>query len=218
MRSAEREAAEAAVLANFRAEPPAPPKPHRRLSKPRVGPRMRAIQAFASAYPGESATTVVAATTGPYRRWIGAPSHRKALFRAEAAGLVIIDCTHANIYRVFADEGDRQQYYADREAEQLSEARALADVVSALPGCTKTAALRAADVPVRVLNKAVDAGLVLVEYGRANLCHLFAGERDKKIWRLRRELLEAGTPAERVAEIRTEIDRLQAERARTWAQ
>jgi hypothetical protein len=198
--------------------PPAPPKPLRKRSKPRVGPRMRAIQAFASAYPGESATTVVVATTGPYKRWSGHPSHRKALYRAEAAGLVIIDYVQPNFYRVFANEGDRQQFYADHEAGELGQVRALADVVSALPGCTKTTALRAADVTVRVLNKAIDIRLVLVEYERANRCRLFATERDKKIWHLQRELLQPGTPAEQVAEIRAAIDHLQAKRTMTWAQ
>jgi hypothetical protein len=48
------------------------------------------------------------------------------------------------------------------EAEELGEVRVLADVVSAFPGGTKTAALRAADVPVRVLNKAIDIIWILL--------------------------------------------------------
>jgi hypothetical protein len=185
--------------------------------KPRIGPRMRAMQAFAFAHPGESAATVVAATTGPYKRWVGHSSHRKALFRAEDAGLVIIDRTHAHIHRVFASEDDRVQYYADLESEQLNKTRAVADVVSAMPGCSKSIVLRTAAVPVHVLNSAITAGLVLVEYERANFCRLFATELDKQIWHLRRELLEPSTPSKRVAELRTEIDHLQAERAQTWA-
>jgi hypothetical protein len=52
--------------------------------------------------------------------------------------------------------------------------------VSALPGCSKAGALRAADMPVRVLNRAIAAGLVLVEYEHANRFHLFATDRDRK--------------------------------------
>jgi len=225
VRTASYHAAEAAKLANFRAEPPvppAPPKPRRKLSKPRVGPRMRAIQAFASAYPGESATTVVAATTGPYKRWTGAPSHRKALYRAEAAGLVIIDRVQPNLYRVFVSEADRKAWYQrqEQEAKAITPGmRELADIVSAMPGISKSGALQAADMGSdRELARAIDAGLIIVEHVRSNLFRLFATERDKKIWHLRRELLQPGTLAERVAEIRAEIDRLQAERAQTWAQ
>ncbi len=34
---------------------------------------------------------------------------------AEAAGLIIFDHVRANLTRVFANEADRAQYYADRE-------------------------------------------------------------------------------------------------------
>ena len=39
---------------------------------------------------------------------------------------------------------------------------------------------------------------------------------DRRRWYLRRELLQPGTPAERVAEIRAEVSALEAERAATW--
>jgi hypothetical protein len=100
--------------------------------------------------------------------------------------------------------------------------RELQAIVSALPGCTKAAALRAAGLPTRgtgsgrELNRAITAGLVLVEHERANLCRLFASERDRRRWHLARDLMMPGTPAERVAEIRAEITALDAERAATW--
>ncbi len=100
--------------------------------------------------------------------------------------------------------------------------RELADIVSAMPGCSKSDALRAAGLPTRgmgsgrELNRAVAAGLIIVEHERCNLLRLFATERDQRRWHLRRELLQPGTPADRVAEIRAEISALEAERAATW--
>jgi hypothetical protein len=79
--------------------------------------------------------------------------------------------------------------------------RELADIVSAMPGCSKSGALRAAGLPVRgmgsgrELNRAISAGLILVEHERANLCRLFASERDRKRWHLAREIMTPGTPA-----------------------
>jgi hypothetical protein len=79
--------------------------------------------------------------------------------------------------------------------------RELADIVSAMPGCSKSDALRAAGLPThglgsgRALDRAIAAELIIVEYERVNLCHLFATQRDRKRWHLRRELLQPGTPA-----------------------
>ena len=98
--------------------------------------------------------------------------------------------------------------------------RELAGIVSAMPGCSKSDALRAAGLPVRglgsgrELNRAIMAGLILVEHERANLCRLFGSERDRTRWHLMREALTPGIPAERVAAIRAEID---AQRAATRA-
>ena len=101
--------------------------------------------------------------------------------------------------------------------------RELADIVCAMPGISKSGALRAAGLPVRgmgagrELNRAIDVGLVVVEHERANLCRLFATERDRRRWHLVRDLLTPGIPAGRVAEIRAEITALDAERAATWS-
>jgi hypothetical protein len=98
----------------------------------------------------------------------------------------------------------------------------IADFVSAVPGCTKADALRAAGLEPRdigsnkPLNRAILAGFVIVEHEWSNRCHLFANQRDRERWHLRRELLIPGTPAGRIAEIRTELARLDAERAATW--
>ena len=98
----------------------------------------------------------------------------------------------------------------------------LHDVVSCMPGCSKTAALRAAGLSLSgmgrwaPLDRAVAAGLVVVERERVNRYRCFANERDRAVWHLRRELLQPGTPAERVAEIRAEISALDAERAASW--
>jgi hypothetical protein len=100
--------------------------------------------------------------------------------------------------------------------------RELHDIVSASPGISKSDALRAAGLPTRglgsgrELNRAIAAGLVIVEHERANLCRLFASERDRKRWHLTREAMIPGIPAGRVAEIRAEITRLDAARAATW--
>lgn len=101
--------------------------------------------------------------------------------------------------------------------------RELADIVSAMPGFSKSDALRAAGLPTRglgsgrELNRAIAAGLVVVEHERANLCRLFASERARRRWHLAREALTPGTPAGRVAEIRAEIASLDVERAATWS-
>jgi hypothetical protein len=100
--------------------------------------------------------------------------------------------------------------------------RELEAIVSAMPGISKSDALRAARLPVRgmgsgrELNRAIIVGLIIVEHERVNLCRLFASERDRRRWHLVRELLTPGTPAGRVAEIRSEVSVLDAERAETW--
>jgi hypothetical protein len=100
--------------------------------------------------------------------------------------------------------------------------RELADMVSAWPGCSKSDALRAAGLPTRgpgagrELHRAVAAGLILVEHEHASRCRLFATERDRHRWHLARELLRPGMPAQRVAEIQTEIIALDAARAASW--
>jgi hypothetical protein len=97
----------------------------------------------------------------------------------------------------------------------------LRDIVSAMPGISKSDALRAADLPThglgsgRSLNRAIGHGLIIVEYER-NFTHLFATERDRVRWHLRRELLQPGIPAERVAEISAEIRDIDGERSATW--
>lgn len=98
----------------------------------------------------------------------------------------------------------------------------IADYVSAVPGCTKSDALRAAGLDPRdmgshkPLNRAIIAGLVVVEHVWSNRCALFHTERDRQRWHLRAELLAPGTTAERIEEIRADIERLDAERANTW--
>jgi hypothetical protein len=97
---------------------------------------------------------------------------------------------------------------AKRIGPRMAEIQA---IVSALPGISKRGALLAAGLPVSGVNRdapvhrAVAAGLILVERERSNHYRLFATERDRKRWHLWRELLVAGTPAERVAEIAAQI-------------
>lgn len=101
--------------------------------------------------------------------------------------------------------------------------RELQAIVSAMPGCSKSDALRAAGLPThglgsgRELNRAIAAELIIVEYEHARRCRLFATERDRRRWHLAREIMTPGIPAERVAEIRAEITKLDAERTATWS-
>jgi hypothetical protein len=101
--------------------------------------------------------------------------------------------------------------------------RELADIVSAIPGCSKSDALRAAGLPThgmgsgRELNRAISAGLIIVEHEHAKRCRLFASERDRMRWHLVREIMTPGIRARHVAEIRAEISALDAERAATWS-
>jgi hypothetical protein len=100
--------------------------------------------------------------------------------------------------------------------------RQLHDVVSAMPGVSKRGVLALVGLPLSgpgrdaPVHRAVAAGLILVERERRNRYRLFATERDRAIFHLRAEALRPGCPAERVAEIRAEIGRLDAERAATW--
>lgn len=100
--------------------------------------------------------------------------------------------------------------------------RELQAIVSACPGITKAEALRAADLPDRGMgahrpvNRAVEAGLIMVEHERPNLCHLFASERDRQLWHLRRGLMSRPTPA-RAAEIAGEVARLRQAQAAAFA-
>jgi len=102
--------------------------------------------------------------------------------------------------------------------------RQLHDVASALPGISKRGALAAAGLPLSgpgrdaPVQRAIAAGLLVVERERVNRYRLFANERDRAVWHLRAELLRPGTPAERVAEIRAAILALDAERAATWSE
>ena len=91
----------------------------------------------------------------------------------------------------------------------------LHDLVTAMPGMSKSMTLRAAGLPVhgpgsgRELNRAIDAGLVLVEKPQVNLCALFASEHDRRWWLLRRELYAPGTDPMRVLDIIAELDELE---------
>ena len=99
------------------------------------------------------------------------------------------------------------------------------DYVSAVPGCSQADAMRASGTDPRSqgaycanrpMGRAIASGLILMEHDGPQLTRLFATERDRTIYHLRRELLTPGTPAERIAEIRIELARLDAERAATW--
>ena len=76
-------------------------------------------------------------------------------------------------------------------------------IVSAMPGCSRRAALRAAELPERgighgrPLNRAIQAGLIIQDISnpwvRRGHYALFANERDRVIFNLRAELLR-GSP------------------------
>ncbi len=73
---------------------------------------MREIANFASGMPGGSLSDALGAAGISPR---GRSSARAPVYRAEAAGLIIFDHVRSNLTRVFANEADRAQYYADRE-------------------------------------------------------------------------------------------------------
>lgn len=68
----------------------------------RIGPRMATIQEYVTAHPGASVTEVLYSThlSSSYRWWNHA-THRKAVYRAEAARLIVIDRQQSNRYRVY---------------------------------------------------------------------------------------------------------------------
>lgn len=87
-------------------------KPIRMLSKPRIGPKMKAIADYVSAVPGQSISTVLrAAGISPRDR----SSARAPIYRAEAAGLIIIERVRPNLARVFQNERARKIWYLRRE-------------------------------------------------------------------------------------------------------
>lgn len=99
--------------------------------------------------------------------------------------------------------------------------RELHAIISACPGISKAAALRAADLPdrgmgaYRPVNRALAAGLLVVEYEHANRCRLFASERDRAVFHLRRELMATSSPA-RADEIMGLLGVLREQQAQTW--
>jgi hypothetical protein len=65
----------------------------------------------------------------------------------------------------------------------------------------------------RELNRAISAGLIIVEHEHAKRYRLFATERGRMRWHLVCEIMTPGMPARRVAGLRAEISALDAERA-----
>jgi hypothetical protein len=105
--------------------------------------------------------------------------------------------------------------------------RELADIVSAMPGCSRRAALRAAGLPerwasnARPLDRAIRAGLIIQDSGnrwaKSNAYALFANERDQAIFNLRNELLRGQPSQERAEQLVAQIEELRAEAAASWA-
>lgn len=104
--------------------------------------------------------------------------------------------------------------------------RELTDVVSACPGISKRAALRAVGLPERGLGsgremmRAIRAGLILVDmecpWVRPTAHALFANERDRLLFYLRSELMRGSPTPERAAELAEDIARLWEQQAQTW--
>lgn len=98
----------------------------------------------------------------------------------------------------------------------------VAAIVSALPGISQRDALRRAGLPLSgpgrnaPIDRAVRAGLVIVVPERRNLYRCFSSEAARRAWHLRAELLTPGTPADRIGEIRAELDAIDRQRAATW--
>ena len=100
--------------------------------------------------------------------------------------------------------------------------RELQAIVSAMPGCSQAAALRAAGLPdrgmgyQRPVSRAISAGLLIYVPGLPGRpSKLFASERDRQIYRLREELLSCPGSA-RAQQIVAEIETLRGEQAATW--
>lgn len=99
-------------------------------------------------------------------------------------------------------------------------------IVSCLPGISRRAAMRAAEMPEaglgsgRSLNRAITAGLILEDracpWVRRGAAALFASERDRDLFYLRSELLHGKPTPARAEEIRAEVARLREEQAATW--
>jgi hypothetical protein len=99
--------------------------------------------------------------------------------------------------------------------------RAVAEYVSAVPGCSKRGATIAVgayynhyygfDGPV---DRAIRAGLIIADIA-PNRYRLFANDRARRLWYARRELLASRDPR-RIAELRAEIESLHVEQAQTW--
>ena len=102
--------------------------------------------------------------------------------------------------------------------------RELQAIVSACPGITKAEALRAADLPDRGMgahrpvNRAVEAGLIMVEHERPNLCHLFASERDRQLWQLRQEMMRGQPTPARAKQIAAEVEEMRQAQAAEYAE
>lgn len=104
--------------------------------------------------------------------------------------------------------------------------RAIADIVSAMPGVSKAAALRAAALPDRGLgywrpiDRTLAAGLIIVDrecpWVRRPAHALFASERDRKLFYLRAELLHGSPTGERATEIAAEVEALRQQAVSSW--
>lgn len=102
----------------------------------------------------------------------------------------------------------------------------LQTIVSAMPGCSRRGALRAADLPERgighgrPLDRTLRAGLIIQDirnpWVRKGHYALFTDERARMIFNLRAELLRGRPTPERVAELAAEIDVLREQQAQTW--
>jgi hypothetical protein len=67
------------------------------------------------------------------------------------------------------------------------------------------------------MNRAILAGLIVVEHAHASRCRLFASERDRRRWHLAREIMTPGMPAGQVDALRAEIAALDAQRVASWS-
>lgn len=103
----------------------------------------------------------------------------------------------------------------------------LQDIVSAMPGCSRRAALRAAELPERgighgrPLDRAIQAGLIIQDISnpwvRRGHYALFANERDRVIFNLRAELLHGSPTPERAAELAAVIEEIRATQIADYA-
>jgi hypothetical protein len=86
-----------------------------RTMTPRIGPRMRLVRDYVTLHPGASVTETVYAThTSLNRRWVNHQHGREAVYRAERAGLIIIDRIQSNRYRLY--DAELVELEARREA------------------------------------------------------------------------------------------------------